>query len=182
MRLTNKIANMKALRKRCSVILAAALVEGHGWRHPSPAQVTDTGAWQDTLGGSGTKTRSWEEKTVSLLEGRREAVVLETKRENPKGKIRGITIVGKEAITYVAGTKNTPWVNVRHFLLHSCRWVCPEMALLGRSASPLGEEQYHRGSWYNKSVTDPFVGAGWSGEWSAGHTFQPILSCHWSHL
>lgn len=36
-------------------------------------------------------------KGSSLGEGRREAVVLETKRENPKGKIRGITIVGRAA-------------------------------------------------------------------------------------
>lgn len=124
------------------------------------------------LGASDTKGEAvkkrkpvWEKEDEKLW-------LLETKRENPKGKIRDNNS-RKRGYCEVAGAKSTPSINVMYFLLHSCRWACPEMAPPGRSAFPLGEEQYARGSSCSESVTNPFGERGF-----AGGTFQPTLSCH----
>ena len=80
---------------------------------PNPSSSIDRGAWLEEsqpytshrlwsmarhVGRLWHKNEKLRRTGSQLLEGRREAVELETKRENPEGKIRGITIVGKEAI------------------------------------------------------------------------------------
>lgn len=81
----------------CTLITAISLIRDDSWRNPRFIQVIVIVAWQAMLGASDRKGEAVRKREPVWEKEEEKLWLLETKRENPKGKIRDITIVGREA-------------------------------------------------------------------------------------